>query len=396
MRPAPAPPANEPRVTDFPAAPDGVGVVRTRSAQLFTDRPLVTEGGVELGPVTVAYETYGTPNAARDNGVFVCHALTGDAHAAGRHAAGDRKPGWWDGFVGPGRGLDTDRFFVVCANVLGGCRGTTGPHETDPDTGEPYGLDFPFITVGDMVAVHAELCRAELGLDRLHAVVGGSLGGMQVLEWAARFPDGLRHAVVVASASRLAAQGIAFNTVGRRAILTDPAFAGGRYYGGDTPRYGLALARMLAHITYLSEESIERKFGRRLQDLDAPTYDLSREVEFQVESYLHYQGKRFIERFDANSYLYLTRAMDYFDLARDRGSLAEALGQTDARFLVASYTTDWLFPTAQSRELVRALLRTGREVSFTEFDSPFGHDAFLIDGELPRLAGVVSRFLGGG
>ena len=217
---------------------------------------------------------------------------------------------------------------------------------------------------------------------------------MQVLEWAARFPDMLRHAVVVASAPRLAAQGIAFNTVGRRAILTDPAFAKGRYYDGEPPRYGLALARMLAHITYLSEEAIETKFGRKLQNLDAPTYDLSREVEFQVESYLHYQGQRFIERFDANSYLYLTRAMDYFDLSRNRGSVAEALGKTDARFLVASYTTDWLFPTAQSRELVRALLKTGREVSFTEFDSPFGHDAFLIEKELPRLAGVVGRFLG--
>ncbi len=373
-------------------ADGSVGLVETQYVELFTQEPLQTAGGRTLGPVRVAYETYGRLSPARDNVVFVCHALTGDAHAAGRHSADDKKPGWWDGFVGPGCGLDTDRFFVVCANVLGGCMGTTGPGSVDPAAGRPYALDFPVLTIGDVVDVHVALCRS-LGIERLHAVVGGSLGGMQVLEWAARHPDMLRAAVVLASAANLSAQGIAFNTVGRRAIVTDPAYNGGRYHEGARPRYGLALARMVAHITYLSEASIEMKFGRKLQHSDRFAFDMLKETEFQVESYLHYQGKRFVERFDANSYLYLTKAMDYFDLAEGRGGVAEALSATAARFLVVSYTSDWLFPTTQSRELVRALLKAGRDVTFLELESPFGHDAFLVDSELPSLAGVVRPFL---
>lgn len=370
-----------------------VGLVETQSVQLFTPpEALRTTGGVEFGPIRVAYETYGTLSPERDNAIFVCHALTGDAHAAGRYAPEDRKPGWWDGFIGPGRGLDTNKYFIICANAFGGCQGTTGPCNTNPATGEPYGLDFPFLTVGDIVNVHAELTRS-LGIDQLLAVIGGSLGGMQVLEWAARYPDMLRAALVLASGANLSAQGIAFNTVGRRAIVTDPQFENGRYYDKEKPRYGLALARMVAHITYLSEASIEMKFGRRLQHSDEFAYDLSSETEFQVESYLHYQGKRFVERFDANSYLYLTKAMDYFDLAEGRGSVAGALAATAARFLIISYTTDWLFPTSQSREVVRSLLKAGKDVTFLELESPFGHDAFLIETELAKLSAVVGPFL---
>ena len=387
------------------------GLSSIRTATLFADRPLRTEGGAELGPVTVAYQTHGALNAARDNAVFVCHALTGDAHLAGRLRPEDRKPGWWDGFVGPSspddpRGLDTDRHFVICANVLGGCGGTTGPGGPGPG-GARWGLRFPFLTIGDVVEVHAALVREVFGVDRLRAVVGGSLGGMQALEWAVRFPEAVGSAVVVASGATLGAQGIAFNAVGRRAILTDPHFRGGDYHdavaaGEPGPDAGLALARMLAHITYLSEESIERKFGRKLQHAGPDggpgdfAHDIGREVQFQVESYLDYQGRRFTERFDANSLLYLTRAMDHFDLARGRGSLGEALAATAARFLIVSYTTDWLFPTAGSRNIVRALLAAGRDVTFAELDSPYGHDAFLIAEELPRLGRLVGAFLGGG
>lgn len=368
-----------------------VGLVETKYATLFEPpQPLELASRRTLGPITVAYETYGALNARRDNAVFICQALTGDAHAAGLHAPDSKKPGWWDGFIGPGKGLDTDRFFVICANVLGGCQGTTGPGTTNPATGEPYACDFPFITVGDIVAVNSELVR-HLGVERLRAVIGGSLGGMQVLDWAIRFPDQIASAIVLASAARLAAQGIAFNTVGRRAIIADPEFREGRYYGEEGPRYGLSLARMVAHITYLSEDSIEEKFGRRLQNSDEFAYELLKETEFQIESYLHYQGKRFVERFDANSYLYLTRAMDYFDLAESYGSLTEALGRTKARFLVASYTSDWLFPTSQSKDLVAALIELGRHATYVEFDSPFGHDSFLI--ELDQLAQLVKPFL---
>ncbi|MEZ6065710.1 MAG: homoserine O-acetyltransferase [Planctomycetaceae bacterium] len=371
-----------------------VGLVTKQQMTLFEPPgDLVLEGGRRLGPITVAFETVGTLSPAKDNAIFVCHALTGDAHIAGRYAAEDRKPGWWDSFVGPGKGIDTDRYFVICANTLGGCQGTTGPSSINPATGEPWGPDFPFITVADVVSVYKRLVE-QLGITTLLSVIGGSLGGMQVLEWAARFPDSLRSAVVLASGSRLHAQGIAFNAVGRRAIFQDPLFREGRYYGAaDKPRFGLALARMIAHITYLSEQSIEMKFGRKLQHSDELAYDLRKETEFQIESYLHYQGTQFVERFDANSYLLLTRAMDYFNLEEAHGPMSECFAQTDARFLIASYTTDWLFTTEQSRQIVRALLRAGRHVSFIELDSPFGHDAFLIDSQLPMLKALVEPFL---
>ena len=375
-----------------------VGIVQTQFARLFEPPNLLTlESGVGLGPITVAYETYGQLTLEKDNAIFVCHALTGDAHVAGKHAADSRKAGWWDKLIGPGRALDTTKYFVICANVLGGCQGTTGPSCPNPETGQPYGLRFPFITVGDIVEVHAALVKS-LGIEKLLSVIGGSLGGMQVLDWVARYPKMVRSAICLASAAKLSAQGIAFNAVGRRAITTDPQFRGGDYYGTDPskygdvgPRVGLALARMVAHITYLSEASIERKFGRDLQHGENLAYDLQSETEFKIESYLHYQGKRFIERFDANSYLYLTRAMDYFDLAQRYDSLKDALGRTDARFLITSYQTDWLFPSSQSRELVSALLQKHQHVTYLELESVYGHDSFLI--EIAQLTELVTPLL---
>lgn len=371
----------------------GVGIVQTKFATLFAPPQwLKLAGGGELGPIQVAYETYGELSPAKDNAIYICHALTGDAHAAGYYEDDDEKakPGWWDDLIGPGRTLDTNKYFVISANVLGGCQGTTGPSSINPETNEPYRLDFPFITVGDLVEVHSALTKY-LGIEKLLAIIGGSLGGMQVLEWATRFPDQIHTAICLATAAQLSAQGIAFNAVGRRAIKTDPEFKAGAYDPEAGPRYGLALARMIAHITYLSDQSIEMKFGRRLQHHDTFTYEMLPEVEFQVESYLHYQGKRFVERFDANSYLYLTRAMDYFDLVSQHGSLVNALEKTNARFLIASYDSDWLFTTTQSKEIVRALIECGKHVSFIELKSPFGHDSFLI--EIEQLQKMITPFL---
>ena len=371
-----------------------VGIVQTQSATLFAPpNPLVLNNSRSLGPITVAYETYGQLSPRRDNAIFICHALTGDAHAAGYRSKEDlaaRKAGWWDGFIGPGKGLDTDKYFVICANVLGGCQGTTGPSSICPETGQPWGRDFPVITVEDMVSVHAELVRS-LGIERLLAAVGGSLGGMQVLEWAVRFPEQIAAGIVLASSARLSAQGIGFNNVGRAAIMGDPNYANGDYYGGSGPRSGLALARMVAHITYLSEASIENKFGRRLQDASNFTFDLIKEVEFQVESYLHYQGRRFVDRFDANSYVYLTKAMDFFDLEKTYGSLNEAFAKALARFLVVSYDSDWLYPTPQSKEIVHSLVSAGKHASYIELHSSKGHDAFLID--IEQLEALVRPFL---
>ena len=373
-------------------AEDSVGFVETKSVTLFEPPDaLHCASGRQFGPITVAYETYGELSEARDNAIFICHALTGDAHAAGWHSPTSRKSGWWEEFVGPGKGLDTDKYFVICANCLGGCQGTTGPSSLNPATGRPFGLDFEFITISDIVKVQSELVKF-LGIDRLLGVIGGSLGGMQALDWAAQFPHQMDSVMVLASAANLSAQGIAFNAVGRRAIYADPNFNNGQYYDSeDGPRYGLSLARMVAHITYLSEDSIEQKFGRRLQDKDAFEFNMMNETEFQIESYLHYQGKRFVQRFDANSYLYLTRAMDYFNLADSYGSIADELKSTEAQFLVTSYTTDWLFPTVQSNRVVSALLQNGKHVVFTELESPFGHDSFLL--EFETLKDLVSPFL---
>jgi len=381
-----------PNTSETPEADFGpsVGLVEVQSTILFTDSPLTLASGQQIGPVTVAFETYGTLNAERNNAVFVCHALTGDAHAAGVYSREDAKPGWWDPLIGPGLGIDTNEYFVICANVLGGCQGTTGPGTVNAESGQRYCLDFPSLTVGDMVSVHSELVT-HLGIARLCAVIGGSLGGMQALDWSVRFPDQIAAAVVIASGHHLSAQGIAFNAVGRRAIHADPGFEGGNYDPESPPRFGLALARMIAHITYLSEDSIELKFGRRLQDSDQFAFDMLKETEFQIESYLHYQGKRFVQRFDANSYLYLTRAMDYFDLAENYESLSAACERATARFLVISYDTDWLFPTSQSRELTTALLNVGKHVSFLELECSFGHDSFLID--IDPLTELIQPFL---
>jgi len=367
-----------------------VGIVETQYVTLFEPpNELRLESGEKLGPITVAYETYGTLNEGRSNAVMICHALSGDAHVAGRHHPDDPKPGWWDDMVGPGKGFDTEKYFVICANVIGGCMGTTGPSSMNPRTGRPYGLAFPVVTIRDMVRVHRELLRY-LEIDTLLSVSGGSMGGMQVLQWAIDYPDMVRSAIPIATAAQQSAQGIAFDVVGRRAIMSDPKWRGGNYYDfHDPPIDGLALARMVGHITYLSEASMRRKFGRRLQDRARLGYDFS--TEFQVESYLYYQGDKFTQRFDANTYLYISKAIDYFDLTNGKRSLAEAFRNVRAKFLVIAFTSDWLYPAEQSKEIVRALKANNVDVSYCEIESDYGHDAFLLEVEEERR--LISNFL---
>lgn len=347
-------------------------------------------GGRRLDRVDIAYETFGELAEARDNAVLICHALSGDAHvASGPDASGVVRPGWWDVLVGPGKAIDTDRYFVICSNVLGGCMGTTGPGTLNPETGEPFGLRFPLVTIEDMVDVQVALIDA-LGITRLRAVMGGSMGGMQALTWALRYPDRVVGVVPVATTWRLGAQAIAFNEVGRTAILGDPSFAGGDYYGTGQPHHGLGIARMVGHITYLSDESMRDKFGRKLRDRERPAFEFV--TEFEVESYLAYQGRKFVERFDANTYLYMTKAMDYFDLCNgSAGGLAEVFRGTPVRYLLLSFSSDWLFPTYQVREIVDALQRVGADVSFAEIESPYGHDAFLLEPE--AQAALIGPFL---
>jgi homoserine O-acetyltransferase len=347
--------------------------------------------GARLERVTVAYRTYGTLNAARSNAILACHALTGDQYLAETHPL-TGKDGWWDMVVGPGLSVDTNRYFVICANVLGGCMGTTGPQDINPATGDPWALSFPVITVRDMVRAQAMLLD-HLGIESLFAVAGGSMGGMQVLQWAASYPHRVFAALPIAAATRHSAQNIAFHEVGRQAVMADPDWRGGRYFAeGINPRRGLAVARMGAHITYLSDAALHRKFGRRFQDRDNPTFSF--DADFQVESYLRHQGITFVERFDANSYLYLTRAMDYFDLAADYdGVVANAFRGAPTRFCVISFTSDWLFPTAESRAIVHALNAAGARVSFAEITTDKGHDAFLLDE--PELFAIVRGFLKG-
>jgi homoserine O-acetyltransferase len=393
-------PEDKERRGSGPDASDSVGWTSARTLRLVeADAPVELELGGTLGPVDVEYETYGTLSPRKDNVVFIAHALTGDAHVAGwdkdteknGRTWRDRKPGWWDAVVGPGKAVDTSRYFVICPNVLGSCYGTTGPASVDPHTGKPYGLHFPMVTVGDWAKLHARLLDA-LGIARIRAIIGGSIGGQQALEMALASPERVERVVVLAAAPRLSAQGVAFNAVARYCILNDPNFAGGDYYGRDKgPDAGLAAARMLAHITYLSDEGMHEKFGRRLQRNGDQKAGFG--IEFAVESYLDYQGRAFVERFDANSYLYITRAMDYYDAAAawGGGSLVEACRRVKASALVVSFDSDWLYPPADCRDLALALTRTGTRVTYAEVPSRFGHDSFLV--ETQKVGRLLRSFL---
>ena len=367
----------------------GLDQIAGQIAEFGVDQPLRLDSGEVLSPFRIAYKTYGELNQDKSNAVMICHALTGDQHAANTHPITE-KEGWWSTMVGPGRPIDTDRFFVICANVIGGCMGTTGPQDINPKTGNPYGLNFPVITIGDMVRAQAMLID-RLGVDDLFCVIGGSMGGMQVLQWAASYPDKVFSAIPIATAAHHSSQNIAFHEVGRQAIMADMDWHGGDYQLHNVrPHKGLAVARMIAHITYLSEQALHRKFGRNLQDRDAVTYGF--EADFQIESYLRHQGFTFVDRFDANSYLYITRAMDYFDLKEDfDGALANAFRGTKTRFCCVSFTSDWLYPTSENRHIVNALNAVAANVSFVEIESDKGHDAFLLDE--PEMFSTLNGFI---
>ncbi len=376
---------------DRPSRPADVAASAGHVVTFPDSQPLKLDCGASITPVTIAYQTYGQMNADKSNIILICHALTGDQYAASTHPV-TGKPGWWHYLVGPGKPIDTDRFFLICTNVLGGCMGTTGPADLNPATGKPYGLSFPVITIGDMVRAQAMLLD-HLGIDDLFCVIGGSMGGMQVLQWAVAYPERVFSAVPIATAAKHSAQNIAFHEVGRQAIMADPDWHGGDYYPHHkSPRKGLAVARMAAHITYLSEAALHRKFGRNLQDRDAITYGF--DADFQIESYLRHQGFTFVDRFDANSYLYITRAMDYFDLAADYGGiLGSAFQHSATRFCGVSFTSDWLFPTSENRTIVHALNSVAANVSFVEIETDKGHDAFLLDE--PEFHSVLKGFLDG-
>ncbi len=392
-------------VLSAPPEPGEVGLVEPHD--FVHPHPFAFESGQVLPGFTLRYETYGRLDAARDNTIIICHALSGDHHCAGIHALTDSKPGWWNNFIGPGKAVDTNRFFVLCANVLGGCQGSSGPLSVDPATGRPFGLTFPFVTVRDMVRAQKTLCD-HLGLASLYAVVGGSMGGMQVLQWGIEFPAFVRRLIPLATTARESAQAIAFNEVGRQAIMQDPEWHRGDYATGGGPHVGLAIARMMAHITYLSDQSMDQKFGRR-KTAGAATSPSSKpevaggasppaaaaytfDVQFEVESYLRHQGESFINRFDANSYLYITRALDHFDLAAAHGSLEQAFAAVEAETLSVAFTSDWLFPPVQNREIVLALLRAGKRASYAELTTSLGHDSFLLESE--ELYALVRSFLG--
>jgi homoserine O-acetyltransferase len=355
------------------------------------DKGLQLRCGALLAPITVEYETYGALNSSGSNAILICHALTGNAHAAGRHSEDERKPGWWDDMIGPGKAFDTNKFFIVCSNILGSCYGTTGPDSINPETGEKYRLDFPMITVADMVDTQHRLMQ-HLQIDKWLAVAGGSLGGMQALQWATAYPDKLHCVIPIATTSMLSPQSIAFDWVGREAIMADENFNDGSYTKDALPERGLAISRMLGHITYLSEIGMRQKFGRRLQEMD--NYNFAFSHNFQVESYLRYQGTQFINRFDANAYLYITRAMDYFNLSMEDeadGDLARVMAKAQANFMIISFSSDWLFPPYQSVEIVKALQACKKEVTYCEIQSDYGHDAFLL--EFSVLGDLVRNFL---
>ncbi len=375
-----------------------VGSAGVVEKQFFTyaqpPEKMTLESGANLGPVTIGYETWGKLSPQRDNAVLVAHAFSGDSHAAGFYGDDPKeaKPGWWDSMIGPGKGLDTNKYFVICANILGGCMGTTGPSSINPETGAPYGLDFPMMTIGDIIESQKALLEY-LGISSLHTVVGGSVGGMQVLEWCVRYPEMVRSAIPIATTMRHSALAIAFNEVARQAIMVDPKWSKGNYYDSEKPDLGLSVARMIGHVTYLSDEAMRRKFGRRLQNKANFSYGF--DVDFMVESYLRYQGSKFVKRFDANSVLYITKAADYFDLVNREPparSIQDIRG-VPIKFLVISYTSDWLYPTYQAKELIQALKRADLDASFCEIEADCGHDAFLIPDQ--RLGTMIGGFLDG-
>ena len=380
------PPVNILKQPSAPETPGSAGYVETRAYQFaFPPNELTLESGEKMGPVTVAYETYGELNADRSNAILVLHALTGDAHAAGVHK-GQEKPGWWDDMIGPGKAFNTKKYFVICSNILGGCKGTTGPSSINPKTGKRYGLDFPIITISDMVQVQNRLLD-HLGISRLLSVAGGSMGGMQALEWLAAHPDRLKSAIIIATAAKHSAQQIALNEVGRQAIMADPHWKEGHYYGGHLPAKGLAVARMVGHITYMSETSMGEKFGRRLKG-NGKDHKFS--IDFEVEDYLHSRGNNFVKRFDANSYLYITKAIDSFDVSRGK-PLQHAFKGIKTKALVLAFKSDWLYPASQSLEIVRACKLAGIQTTYCEIDSTYGHDAFLL--EIEEESHLIKHFL---
>jgi homoserine O-acetyltransferase len=370
---------------------DSVGIVKPNYLTFAETEPFQLESGATLSPVVLAYETYGRLNADRSNAILIVHALSGSAHAAGYHHPDNPKPGWWDNCIGPGKAFDTNRFFVICSNILGSCYGSSGPTSKNPETGKPYALAFPVVTIGDIVRSQVKLIDY-LGIDKLLAVAGGSMGGMQVLEWAAHYPERVRAAIPIATTTRHSPMLIALSEVGRQAIYADPAWNNGNYYESDQkPDAGLAVARMVGHITYLSDESMHQKFGRRLQGKEKYGYDF--QTEFEVENYLKYNGHNFTRRFDANSYLYITKAMDYFDLCGPAGSLRAAFAHSaQIKYLVISFTSDWLYPSYHSKELVSALYAVGADVTYLDIKSTWGHDAFLL--EVDTMTNLLSSFLG--
>ncbi len=374
--------------TEWPR--DSVGLVQEKTFTFGSlESPMSLTCGRTLGPITLAYETYGELNPEKDNAILILHALSGDAHVAGYHSPENRKPGWWDFMVGQGRPFDVDKYFVICSNVIGGCKGSTGPSSIDPQTGTPYNLDFPMVTVADMVNAQKELID-HLGIKRLLCVTGGSMGGMQALQWTIAYPERVASAIPIATTCHQNAMQIGWDEVGRQAIYADADWCGGDYLlHNKRPAKGLATARMLAHITYLSEESMQRKFGRRLREKENYGYDFG--LDFEVESYLRHQGDIFVDRFDANSYLYITKALDYFDLERDHGSILNAFKNVLSQYLVISFSSDWLYPTVQSLELVHALQNNRKKVTFRELETWYGHDSFLLHN--PEMMTTISDFL---
>ena len=379
-------PEKERKTPLFPSS--SVGLVRHLDFVFAENIPLVLECGESLGPIVLRYETYGRLNEDKSNAILIEHALSGNHHAAGKYSDSDPSPGWWDTMIGPGKAFDTDKYFVICSNCLSGCSGSTGPNSIDAATGKPYGMNFPIITIGDMVKAQVPLIE-HLGIERLHCVAGGSMGGMLALEWVTHYPEKVMSIICIASTSAQSAQSIAFSEVGRQAIVKDFQWKGGDYIGTPGPKAGLSIARMMAHITYLSDTSMRRKFGRRLQNKSKPNFNF--DVEFEVESYLRHQGMRFTDRFDANSYLYISKALNYFDLEAEFGTLEKAFAFPKHQFLVIGFSSDWLYPCYMSKSLVRAMICAGQEASYVEIDSQYGHDAFLLEHDL--LTRICRPFL---